>query len=331
MLEPIESPLECFGLEHSFASEVCQACAHREGCQELTGYRLHRIPLDHAHFDLIPKTVEYRRAERETDERDIEAIYAEMYRQVFACDPLGSVGKFKDKVIATAIRARSSIPMFILTCMYAHATTYPEQTFTPGLLVDGRALGRVKLYAEACRAKYAAFDIHALSRLTKIDLDKYDLRQRMLASEILAGRWIVEFKLENAGKPFQLLFEELEPQLDPNWLAIEPNYEEVIKAHALRADTGGDQETRHLARQTFTRLKKHKHQAISNYRAREAVVVQALRHVLGELYYEVDDFELPNEPVKDVLHIWNRLGIAIQHMECLKFVQLGKGVFASSS
>lgn len=327
MIKPIESPLECFGVEHDFASEICQKCEHRARCQEFMGYRLNRVAVPFALFDLIPDTIQYRTAERDVDERDIEAIYNEMYRLIFGENARSSIGKFKARIIELAEEAQCSIPMFILTVMFAHDFAYPGKTFTAGILADNRALGRVKLYADACRAKYASFDISSLSKLTHVNLAQLDLKRRMLDSEVKAGRWIIEYKLTNAGAAWPQVFQALEKELDPNWLAIEPHYEEILIAYSKRLDVSGDQETRHIALETFARLKKHKHQAIANFRARESIMPEAIRKVLGELRYDARDFEIDREPVKDALKVWNRLGLAIQHLECLLFVRDGSGLF----
>lgn len=326
MLKPIASPLACYGLEHDRASKICAECAHRLGCQELTGYRLNRVALDSANFDLIPETIQYRTAEREVDERDIEAIYAESYRQVFGTDPRGSVGKFKQQVIQHAEEVHCSLPMFMLACMFAHSQTSSKE-FTSGILADGRAMGRVNMWADACRAKYASFDVTSMAKLAGVELAQFDLKRRMLDSEVQAGTWIINFKLWHPGPPYPGVFDAVEKDLDHNWLAIEPHYEATLIAYSKRQDAAGDAQTRHETLKTFARLKKHKHQAISNFRARERIMGEAIRKVLGEHGYSPQDFEVERKPIHDALTFWSRLGLAIQHMECLKFVQLHEGVY----
>ncbi len=327
MLKPISAPLPCFAIEHNPKSQMCQECPHNADCRDFTGYRLNRVTLDAAQFDFIPKLLAYKKAAWEVDEENVEATYAEAYRQVFACDPKDSVGKFKGAVLALAKRIDCSVSMFMVTCMFAHAQSSSEQ-FTAGILADGRALNRVQSYAEACRKTYASFTIHSLSALTKMDMSTFDLSRRMLESETKAGSWIIQYKIENAGLPYPAIFEALEAELDPNWLAIENHYLEILMDYSRRKDVPGDEETRHMALTTFARLKKHKHQGISSFRARERIMTQAIRNVLGTIYYEMDDFEIENKPITDPLKFWHRLGQAVQHMECLKFVRLGEGVFA---
>jgi hypothetical protein len=314
---PVQPPLPCFGLEHNPRAEICQQCPHQEPCRVYMGPRLSRITLDKVVFALVPEGLDYRSAEHDADARDIEAIYAERYRHVFGTDPVGRVGQHQEKVLALARQARSSVPMFMLVVMFAHLQAWPDQTFTPGLLVDNRALARVRMYGEAARAQYACFDIYALSRLARDrSYEYYDLRRRMLESEVLAGNWIVRFKLTEAGPPFEPMFQALEESLDPNWLAIEPHYEE-----ALRNVSASPPSARHAVVQVLARLKKHKHQAISNFRAREDMMPQAVKTVLHEFGRETGDLEIGNQPVTDPLRFWGRIGLALQHLECLRLAQ----------
>ena len=328
-LKPLKVPLQCFGLDFDPKSSLCQECEHAIKCQEFMGDRLNRVALSHLEFRLIPDTIEYDRIAKEVDRRDVEAIYQESHLLIFGAETNGSLGKFKEKIFRLAEQARCSIPMFVTTVMFAHAQTYPDQSFSAGILADGRALTRVNTYAEACRAKFASFDITALSQLTKKNLARLDLKQRMLDSEIKVGRWILARKLKESGVPWPTVYQELESDLDPSWLVTEARYEDTLSDLSQRKQSE-NQSTRHKAALLLGHLKTHKHQAISNFRARESIMPQAIRKVLGELRYLPTDFEADPKPVTDALKFWHRLGQTILHLECVNFVWFGEGAFVLS-
>lgn len=150
----------------------------------------------------------------------------------------------------------------------------------------------------------------------------------MLESEVLAGRWTINFKLESEGPPYPAIFEELEKDLDPNWLAVEPHYAEVIEAYSRRESLASNSDTKHAILDVYARLKSHKHEAIGNFRAREKAMPKAIKTVLGEIEYTPRDFEIREEPITDPLRFWQRLGLAVQHMECLKKVAMNTGIYS---
>jgi len=328
MLTPVESPLSCFGLEHRPETARCKACPHFDRCATYMGIRLNRIQVSEAKFDLVPK--DYVRAweQHDADLRDIKAIYSAVYRQVFGEDPVGYIGIDTDRVAALSDRAQCSVPTFMLTCMFGHKQVY-SGAFAPWMLTDNRALNRVNTYGKACLEKYGEFSVNSLDKVVKDDLVGFDIEGRMLRSEIKAGHWIIEYKLENSGKPYMPMLMALENELDAGWLAIEPCYEEVIQANSRTLDRPVEKEdVRHEAILLHKRLKKHKHQAIAHFRARENALPKAVVAVLEEQGFAPGDFELKNEPVTNPLLFWNRLGTAIQHFECLKFVNGGTGLYA---
>lgn len=295
--------------------------------------RLGRIPVNEAKFSFIPETIVRRTEETNTDLRDIEAIYIECWAQVFGGTAQGNVGKFRDQVFELAQVAKLSVPLFILVNMFAHSKTHPDQHFSAGKLVDGRALTRASTYANVCLEHFGAVNPHLLDTLTGSDIDDYSLDKRMLDSEILTGRWIIDFKLWQPGLPYEPLLLELENELDPYWLATEKYYEPILMAYATRRRVPQDaatKDTRHQALVVYQRMKKHKHHAISNFRTREKVMPKAVDTVLSGLSYAPSDFEIEDKPVNDPLQFWNRLAVAIQHLECLLFVNYREGIYARS-
>jgi len=334
MLKPESSPLECFGLSWNKDDAMCQTCPYVAKCQENMGFRVERIAIGEAKFALVPEAFVRRHEEPEADRRDIEAIYCECYRQVFGVErTVGNIGGLCERLFKMAATAGVDLRTYVLINMFGYQQAYPEKAFTPGLLVDGRALYRVKVYADVCIEHFGTLNSTLLDVVTGGDLSEFDLAKRMLASEVKAGEWIVEYKLWHQGLPFQPMFDDLEPELDPGWLAVETHYEPILRQYSIREDQPTCKErlgSRHDAVMVYKRLKKRKHEAIAYFRARERIMPDAVKTILSRYGYDGNDFEVENKPFTDPLQFWNRLATAIQHLECLLFVNYHEGIYAQS-
>jgi len=330
MLKAVAAPLPCFGLDFDPTLELCQTCPHQAGCRDYMGNRAERVTVGQALWSLVPATIERRGEELNEERRDIQAIYCECYRQVFDASAVGSVGQFEHKLFELARAAQVPVQTFILVSMFGHSRAYPDAKFTPKTLVDNRALNRVKVYAQECVRRYGAFSAKLLDVVADSALDKADLQNRILVSELAAGHWVVAYKLWHEGLPFEPMFDDIETSLDPTWLATEKHYGPILTAYSTRSGPQDKdrQAIRHQALEIYQRMKQHKHEAITNFRAREKIMPLAVRGVLADRGFTTHDFEVPDRPVTDPLLFWNRLGIAIQHLECLLFVNYGKGIYA---
>jgi len=283
------------------------------------GMRLGRVKVGEARFRLLPEGFVRRIEEPNSDKRDIEAIYRACWRQVFGTDPVGSVGKYRNKLAWLAKKSGLAIPLFTLIVMFGHSKTYPQELFKPSMLADGRALVRAEVYARACVEQYSAVNAALLDQITGTKLADNDLDTRMFNSEIKAGRWIIGYKMTNPGLPFEPMLEALEDTLDPNWLATEKYYEPVIQACAQQ--TNEPKKVRHAALRAYRQMKKHKHDAIANFRSRQKMMPEAVRKVLSQLDLGPGDFEIADEPVTDPLLFWHHLALAIQHLECVLLIK----------
>lgn len=335
MLTAVKAPLTCFGLSHKKTDPMCKACPHAADCRVYMGNRLSRIAIGDAKFSLVPQELNATRRMEETNKeyRDIEALYCECYRQVFGSKPVGYVGIYRDKLFQLAEICEVSVPLFILANMYGHCEAFPTSTFSPPMLVDNRAAHRVKCYTDACKQKFGAVSVRLLDLITGGDLAVYSLAQRMLDSEVRAGRWIIDYKLYHQGQPFEALFDDIENELDPCWLATEKRYEQRMKLYSTRSvqpENDPQQDTYHSALTVYARMKKFKHEAISNHQTRENIMPSAVEQVLHAFGYGTHDFEVEDKPIDDPLQFWNRLAVAIQHLECLLFVNYHEGIYASS-
>lgn len=329
-MKPIEAPLPCYAIDYEADDVACQKCPHSKGCRELMGDDVDRVAVNKAKFSLVPDSFHHRSMKVTESERDLQATYDQTYTLVFGTNPVGAV-RNGPKVVQLAEEARCSVKMFMFTCMFGHLQqrSNPNDLFNPAMLATGLALHRVNTYANACRSKYASFNITAMDQLAHSLVNRaYDLNMRMLASEVKAGKWIIEFKLFNDGHPYDPMLRTLEDVLDPNWLAIEPRYSETLLAYSRREIEDTPLKTRNKALEIFGRIKKHRNEALSNFLAREQAMPEAVDLVLSAFDHGPFDFQIVNKPVTDSLRFWYRLGLAIQHFECVKLLHSGTGIYA---
>lgn len=323
MLTPIAAPLPCFGLSQDASDPQCQACPHFDGCRQVMGMRAGRVTLDRLKFDLIPKKLPKSHV---APEDNLDAIYQATYRMVYGSNPGHTLGVwFTERMRPIARQAKVTLPQYILINMVGYQLAWPDKEFTPGCLVDNRALARVNTYAKACRERYGSLDLTSLDMLTKQDNARFDLRTRMSDTEFTVGCWIINWKLDNEGPPYTPLFDALELELDVNWLAIEPRFKDRLEQYLGKLSATANS---HDIAATVRKLKKHGHEAYANFAARQLAMPEAVERVVSEFGFTPQDFERPNDPVTDPLLFWHRLALAMQHLECLKFVELGTGYYA---
>jgi hypothetical protein len=182
------------------------------------------------------------------------------------------------------------------------------------------------MYAELCRKQFGTFTLSTLSVLSETNNDANDIEQRLLSSEVTAGRWLVGHKMIHGGPPYDLLYECEEMNLDPYWLAIDDSYKTLV----LDKNPKSSQELRrhrYSVVQSIGYLKRHRNIAITVFRARQQMLPQAVARVLDHFGYQVDDFEVEDKPITNPLELWVLLGRAIQHFNLLNYLQGGKSIF----
>jgi hypothetical protein len=160
---------------------------------------------------------------------------------------------------------------------------------------------------------------------------RQDFESNLLSSEIVAGAWIVNYKLFHTGNLLERLYTEKETVLNPYWLAIEPSYQEQVLT-PYRDNKNEDyspvlRRHRWNTIQVLSKLKKQDRKAIAVFSARERIMPEAIRRVLGQRGLRAEHFQVENVPVVNAIKFWVRLGIAIQHYECLKFVDNCPSIF----
>lgn len=314
-------PLDCYGLEHDAQNERCAVCPHAAACVERMGDREGRVPVHKLRFMLVPARLRPTKLDVPVMATDFKSTYAICHQQVFGSVTKEDPSRAQSLAVKYAKRAGCDMRMYILTNMTGHALAHPDEPFYAGFLADGRALLRVKTYMEICAQRYGGLSDAALGMVTDTKVSAFELNHRMQRSEALAGTWIIQYKLRCSGNAVVPMLTELELKLDPNWLAIEPAYAETVDAHLDEPGMPTSlRDKRHTVCEAHARMKKNMAQATGNFRARERAFPAVLMMVLSKFGYSTDDFEAPDVPIEDSLKLWSRLGLAIQHYECMKYL-----------
>lgn len=336
---PIEAPLPCYGMELNQADPECQACPHQDGCREKMGSRLTRTDLSKVVWDLVPEKLFTVNPTNLDDPEipSIEGAFKECFQLVFERRPRrhNSASQYSRQIINAAKELNFSIRLFMLANMVGwrrindvHQEENAEvdsinTEFHAKLLSYKSASKRAESYADYCRQKFGVFSVQTLNLVdTSRKIVKNSIEERMLHSEIEAGRYIVSYKLNNGGPPFEDLFSDKELSLDPYWLAIEKRYYEAVLEKHTRKPYGTRAQNfhRHDVNQVLTFLKKYIAEARLAFLIRQHIMPMAVERVLHYFGYGLKDFTAPMEPVKDPLMFWNRLGRAISYYNCWLFV-----------
>lgn len=332
---PKKAPLPCFGLEHNRHDAQCQKCPHYEGCREHMGSRVDKIALDKVRFDIVPEKWSGHRYDMDDPELPhLQRLYADCFVSVFHKNPLDNVGRFKDEIASKAMRSRCSLRMFMLANMVAHEIAEKEiiehsekqraAPFRAKLLTGDFAVKRAETYQKMCRDRYGAFTIKSLEVLT--DEDKDPLERTMAHCELSAAQWIIRYKV-HTGTPrdqaLLALYENEELQLQPEWLALEETYEQLILKPFIEKPSGTSavQAHRFSVLQVYKLYKRNWSTGRSAWLTRQSVMRDVLLHVLTSFSYHPSDFLYPRESVRKPMDFWLELAYAIRHNHCWRFVQ----------
>lgn len=323
--QPYKGPMDCFAKEYNSKDEVCATCPYEEECAQFSG---DWITLDKVEFDLVPDLLKVDTSEEDPEMGDLEGLYSHCYRMVFGDSKRpDAIGRFPEakKIIRRASADLNMEPkMFILTVMLgfkASRSDEREETesfFYANMLLGNNAPKRAERYREACQRLYGTFDLQAVTSLTgKVE---NGLEERLLDSEIAAGAWIVGYKIKKPGKATEALFRSREKSLDPVWLAIEPNYTELIlKPHIEHSSADhGLQIHRHKVIQIIRELKRDKKRASMIFGLRQKNMSTAVSEVLRMRSLSPEDFLAEPVPVTDVMRFWSRIGLVLQQINCLR-------------
>jgi hypothetical protein len=280
------------------------------------GYRKGRTRLSTVRYCLRPDSLLQRDRKAGLDEPDLDMAYRASYIQVFGEDPGSSgVDRFANALRAASTKLKMTPEQFIFVSMVGHSMTWPDVWFTPNRLGQPATAAKVRVWAEACRSTYGSLSPKYTDRITGRNDADYDLRARMLRSELLAGRWIIKFKQQNEGAPYFPFFDANEQELDANWLAIEPHYETYVHKAARQLHLReGVYEARADVLEAFKRMKRRPVIAALNFQARESIVAEAVGQALYDYRIGPDDLLVSTDVVVDALQLWYWLALAVQHI-----------------
>lgn len=310
-------PLPCFGLEYEAEDPRCQTCPHVDGCTRTLGVLLNKIPLSKAVYSLMPPAFQSAPSSLlSIPHPALEGFFQEAHLLVYGAASPHNLHLHYYQVQHGARATKTSPFMFMVALMLSHQHTSPDKPFLPSKLEHSDAVSRVAVIRDACLHKFGHYDVRAIDGTLNETLGKTGLRQCLLADEKLAGTFITTFKITTGGPAAPPLFRALETKLSLNWLAIEPAYtlflatkeaaSAEVLAHRQRV------QLRHGA------LKRHKSEAMALFQAREAIAAEAVRQVLSERQLEPKHLKMTNEPVTDMIKHWTRIGLCLQHRECLR-------------
>lgn len=326
----IEAPIKCFGLEQHPGNKSCPTCPHQRECEDLMGNLVDRIEVDKARFQLIPPGLVKRLNipdvyEWDPDLLNIEKVYEFCHKWVFGTKPSGSVGKHRKLILQRVRQAKTSIKMFFLTNMFGWKESRDHQRFSAKVLTLDYAVDQVNTFASVCHKKYGAFDTSGLDLLMKSDVATQDFESHLLNSEIMAGNWIVGYKLFHQGRIVENIYREIEIELNPYWLATEETYfNEILQPHLDNPGACDDpviKKHRWNALQVRGRMLREPRRALLVFTRRQVIVKVAIQKVLATRGLRAEHFLMEDIPVVNMFKFWARLGQAVQHYECLKYVE----------
>jgi hypothetical protein len=149
-------------------------------------------------------------------------------------------------------------------------------------------------------------------------IEKMALKQRLLKSEAAAAKHIISSKLGGSGSSLEDFYQELETDMDPVWLAIEPTYHaNILKKHFLNPiGTAQQKSHRREVSNVLADFKRHKSEFLSALLARQEIMPHAVVTTLQHFGYVSDDFTAPLKPVRDSIQFWEQLGQALVHYHC---------------
>ncbi len=305
---------------------MCRQCDYQVECRRYMDFRVDKTTVDGVKFEIVPpKLVSDLDLSKiyaeDPDAQSLQAVYTMCHETVYGTKG-GSVGKDRDAIIQNASQAKCSLRLFMLTNMIGWRETHEGQVFYPKALIGKGAHSRLDVYASVCRSKFGTFDSKSLDALTGDSTQEgTNLESKMFNSEVIAGSWIVGFKATKGGNPIASMYHNKECELDPHWLAIEDSYRDILREHLVKP-FGNESENRHrfTTTQIIGELKRKPTKAKAVFQARQNILPQAAQRIMGMRGLSVNDVECPKKPVLNALEFWKKIGLVVQHLECLKFV-----------
>lgn len=307
------------------------------------GTRLNRVPLSKARFSMLPEVYNLRFVvdEDDPDLPSLQQVYVLCFQTVFGRIPKGhNLGLHGKKIVEHARLSNCSIKTYMLANMIGHQRMEEERqskavlartsAFSPFRLTDPTSLKRARIYAEVCQHEFGSFNLSALSTLSEVNVDDNSVESKMLNSEILAGDWLLGYKSRYEGPPYMELYRAIGHELSPYWLAQEDTYKKLIMDDKTLKLSQVEKEHRQDVNQAITYMKRHKHVAAAMFKARQAIMPEALVNVLTKHGFSTSDFEIEDKPITNSLKMWIIIGRAVQHWNLIKYLHGEDSIFSRS-
>jgi len=278
-----------------------------------------RPRLSELSFNFTPK-LEETQLPSDPELNELQQLYERCYLTIFErapTDRLDRRPRAAEILQAACDQTGCTLRMFMLASMFGHRATAPQRTFYANALLGPYAIRRAELYRGACSKAFGTFDLQALNNVMKTQ--DQGLEAKMLNSEIIAGQWIVGYKLRYPGAYGLPFYQSKELALDPYWLAIEDSYIRLV----LLPNRGVHSEISELNRHRYavskvhhelkkdSRRKGRQTKAVFSIRERNAPI--AIKRVLVHYGFSPDDFTTRSPEVTDMMTLWGQLSIAMKN------------------
>jgi hypothetical protein len=333
-------PKPCYAVEFDLSNPVCQECEFQKSCYDDLGPRKHLVSLDKVEFTLVPAAFGLSKIPCDDPELPtIERTYILCHRTIFGRRPKDKIGKHLNSILANVRKSKASIRMFMLANLVGyqqHQKTVAEHIdreeknyYNAKLFTYANAVTRVEMYQEMCQKEFGTFNLSSLETLTEGGYAENDIEQRMEHSETTAALAVVGHKIRRGGPPWEIVYDSQELTLDPHWLATEETYTKTIITPYLAGNKGTKLQASHRysVLQVKAQMKKKKDWAIAVFQARERVMPVVVSRVLHHFGYRPKDFEIERKPIIEAMEFWEGVGRAIQHVECLRYIDGDRSVF----
>ncbi len=317
------SNIVCFSKELNINAIKCQRCSDFEACKIIQESRKRHVNLLDVEFNFIPHQISDVKVS-ELDE--VTQIYNECYRAVFGfkAEP-DNIFKNKDKIQEvknTAKKLGCTLRLFTACIMAVHKTSNSDKKFYSSILFSETAKDRFLQYKNAVLDKYGSFDLSAYENFTGLTINHYE--KVLKCSEEIYASWIIGYKIKSQDDPMESFFKYNELKLDPLWLATNKEYYTEI----LKYWIGTSSSTTEINKKRFEtckilkKIKNNKKLLYSIFKLKQDIMPEVIKNVLYKFKLKPSDF-MSITPVNDSEKFWARIGLAIQHYNCLNWYSTG--------
>lgn len=282
------------------------------------GKRAH-TPLSELTFKFTP-ALEETQLPVDPELNELQQLYERCYMTIFErapTDRLDRRPRAAEILQAACEQTGCTLRMFMLASMFGHRATAPNRNFYANALLGPYAIRRAELYRGACSKTFGTFDLQALTTIMKGH--DQGLEAKMLNSEIIAGQWIVGYKLRYPGAYGVPFYQSKELALDPYWLAVEDSYIRLVLLPNRDTRTDIPELNRHrfAVSKIHHELKKDSRrkgrQTKAIFGIRERNAPEAVKRVLSHFGFSPNDFTTRAPEVTNMMAFWGQLSTAMKN------------------